>query len=150
MKITRAQKEAVISLLKEKFEERNKEIKQAYIKEHFLELEKKVDPYLALQEEVKQLLTRVKEIASIVKESKPSKEGDISFDRIRADYNIYYDPKNAKCVLYHEFTKDELIKSVFVNKVEEPDYNRVSRELELAGLSQDFDLNAFLDKYLPK
>lgn len=150
MKITRSQKEAVISLLKEKFEEKNNEIKNAYIKAHKAEIEAKIDEYLRLQAEAKSLLIKFKEISKSVHHEGKYTNGDIMFNNICTGYDMYCRPWNTEEALCTESTKEELLKKVFVSKINEPDYNIVSRELELASLGKDFDLEGFLAKYLPQ
>lgn len=150
MKITKAQKDAVISLLKEKFENKNNEVKKAYIEAHRAEIEAKIDEYLRLQAEAKALLIKFKEISKTVHHEGKCTEGDIVFDDIRVDYDMYHRPWNTEAILYTELTKEDLLKKVIVNKINEPNYNIVARELELASLGKDFDLEGFLAKYLPQ
>lgn len=149
MKISKAQKDAVISLLKEKFGEKNKNVKDEYIAKHSKEINAKINEFLALQDEAIKLLNRLKEIYSKSK-NEDIKEGTLKTSGIRCAYNMYSDPKHCKDVLNYTYTRESLLNAVFVSKVEEPDYDKIYRELELATLSKDFDLNGFLNKYLPK
>ena len=150
MKITKAQKEAVISLLKEKFEEKNKVIREAYVEKHKAEIEININKYLALQSEAKELLEKFKELSKNSHKTKDFVNGDLMVDEFRVNYNFYSCPWNAKQVLTHEYTKEELIGKVFVEPIETPNYCLVERELELASLGKDFDLDGFLAKYLPQ
>ena len=148
MKITRSQKEAVISLLKEKFDEKNKAVRKAYIEEHKAELETKVNHYLELQEEAKVLANRLREIYHETKSPNKLKDGDINVYGVHTTYNFYQNP--SKESLVDNVSSKYLFDHIFVSKVEEPDYDIVNRELELASLGKDFDLNGFLAKYLPE
>ena len=148
MKITKAQKDAVISLLKEKFEDKNKVTKDAYLKEHAVELEIKVNHVLALQEEAEHLAKRLQEIYLETRAPEKLKDGDFALYGVHPLYDFYRNGPSRK--LIESYSKDRILQSVFVKKIEEPNYEIVARELELASLGKDFDLDGFLAKYLPR
>ena len=148
MKITKSQKEAVISLLKEKFEDKNKAVKNAYIEAHKAELETKVNHYLELQEEAKVLANRLREIYRETKTPNKLKDGDLNVYGIHPMYNFCENTSNENVI--GNISAEYLFDHIFVSKVKEPDYNIVSRELELASLGKEFDLEGFLAKYLPE
>lgn len=148
MKITRSQKEAVISLLKEKFDEKNKAVRKAYIEEHRAELETKINHYLKLQEEAKSLAKRLRDIYKETKAASKLKDGDLNIYGIYPSYRFYDDSGNQNPI--EGYNKEQLFERIFVSKVKEPNYDIVNRELELASLGKDFDLEGFLAKYLPQ
>lgn len=148
MKITRSQKEAVISLLREKFDEKNKAVRKAYIEEHKAELETKINRYLELQEEAKNLAKRLRDIYKETKAANKLKDGDLNTYGICPSYRFYDDSRNQNPI--EGCSREQLFESIFISKVKEPNYDIVSRELELASLGKDFDLEGFLAKYLPE
>lgn len=150
MKITKAQKDAVISLLKEKFAEKQEEITKEFIKEHQVEIDHNINFVLTLQEEALGHITRLKQIFELTNNryNKNIKPGELSIIGIKPCYNFYDRDDNE--YLHTTYTKDNLLRNVYIEELEQPDYYKVDRELELASLGKDFDLDAFLDKYLPK
>ena len=148
MKITKSQKDAVISLLKDKFVEKNNDLRKEYLAEHAKEIDAKIDKFLALQDEAIKLITRLRVIYELTSDYSDDKvEGELYTRGVSAAYHYYnkdYD------LLSDKYTRERLLNKIYVKEIEEPNYNIVSRELELATLGKDFDIDAFLSKYLPK
>ena len=70
MKITRAQKDAVISLLKEKFDEKQKLANEAYEKNNKSKINGEIKAFLQDQDKLESLLRAAKEIILKWKDSK--------------------------------------------------------------------------------
>lgn len=143
MKITKSQKEAVIELLKEKFKEKQKTSDEKFLKEHKKEIEKNIKYFLEKQEEIKKHLEAARKIMISLSDDK-DKEGNVNCG-IELRYNWYYRDSNK---VINEKTKEDAERYITTPKVECPDYYKVNRQLELDSLSKDFDLDAFLQKYL--
>lgn len=143
MRITKAQKDAVISLLQEKFDEKQKIENEKFYKEYEAEIALDKQEYIGyidamndacaklndLREKFSQLFKRSKYLNDKI--SRPS----ISFD---------YGHNRWKVVCDYS-TSPELLKSVDINI---PDYYKVERQLELDTLSKDFNIDKFIQKYL--
>ena len=141
MKITRAQKEAVISLLKEKFDEREKEVLKVFIAKNNSKIQKEFNTLITAKEK---LTTIEEQYLSIKKE----------YETIRTEL-----AKNNKKLSYYQYdasrigsyTKEKFINLLAESKFEapvRPNFDKVERQLELDSLDKDFDLNAFIEKYL--
>lgn len=135
MKITRSQKDAVISLLKEKFNEKQKIENEAFYKKNKKEIDKAISEFKADEEKVEKLLFEAKALIDKWKDSK------VIRTNISPCSNWYY--TNGKCMLYK---KDEIV--VNYPEINCPDFCKVERQLELDTLSKDFDLDKFIQKYL--
>lgn len=148
MKITKSQKDAVISLLKDKFVEKNDDLRKEYLAKHAKEIDAKIDKFLALQNEAIELITRLRTIYELTSDYSDDKvEGELYTRGVSAAFH-YYDKDSS--LLCNKYTKEHLLSKIYVKEIEEPNYNIVLRELELATLGKDFDIDAFLSKYLPK
>lgn len=148
MKITKAQKEAVISLLKEKFSEKQQEVRNNFIRDHKDTIDNEINMFLKLQNELKDMTKRVEEIYKLTRncKNKNTLEGEIIFPGFYLDFSAY----QTKCYISNEITRESLLDRVYVKELETPNYSKIERELELATLSKDFNLDAFLAKYLPE
>lgn len=149
MKITRSQKDAVLSLLREKFAEKQQEIRAKFISEHKDMIDNEVQSFLKLQNEALGLIKRLREIYKITynRQNNDTLEGEICSDGVRPSCYCFQEDSSE---LYINYNEEDLLKRVYVKRIKEPKYDLVARELELATLSKDFDLNGFLNKYLPK
>ena len=141
MKITRAQKDAVIELLKEKFDEKQKESDKKFFEEHKKEIEKNVKSFLEKQEAVKEHLEAARKILYSLKNPKIGEP--LTNIELAYNWNYYEDVS-----VIREKSKKELMNKIKTPEIETPDYYKVQRQLELDSLSKDFDLDAFLEKYL--
>jgi hypothetical protein len=141
MKITRAQKDAVISLLKEKFDEKQKLANEAYEKTNKSKINAESKAFLQDQDKLESLLFAAKEIIS------KWKDNENRF--ISAEMSVVYgwNWQQTKEVL-NKYSEEEVIKRIKHPSIQIPDYNKVARQLELDTLSKDFDLDKFIKKYL--
>ena len=141
MKITRAQKDAVISLLKEKINEKNEKLFNAYKATHEIKIRK--------------------EFESLIKVANKLKKSKEAFDKTVEEYeelrnslnektdglNAYYFSKGWVLERDEDWFVDQLIKLKF-EFPKSPDFSKIERQLELDTLSKDFDLDKFIKKYL--
>lgn len=143
MKITRAQKDAVISLLKEKFNEKQKIENEKFCKEHETEIALDMEIYKnyieAMHDICVQLNGFYEKFNELFKRSKYLNDC-ISHPGITYDYSL---KKWRVCC--DRSNDPDLIKSIEINT---PDFYKVERQLELDTLSKDFDLDKFIQKYL--
>lgn len=143
MKITRAQKDAVISLLKEKFDEKKKIALEKFKEENKNKIENK---YVILIDSFKKVIDFWKSYRNAYAE----------FDAV-----VKLLKDDNKWLNYYKFNGGNVAGAfsdveAFVNeiaaniapKIDSPDYNKVERQLELDSLSKDFNLDEFLKKYL--
>lgn len=138
MKITKAQKEAVISLLKEKFNEKEQV--------RFEEFKKSVEK--SVKSEFKEVIAVYKDVVDA-----RNKYFDLcdKFDKLRKKYeemnNYTY---QGKSVPDYYKTESNLIDSIIKQRLPKVklDICNIERQLELDTLSKDFDLNTFIQKYL--
>lgn len=148
MKITKTQKDAVISLLKEKFDEKQKVATEKWLKENETEVALEVDAYKgyieALTDVCKQLNNIKKTFGEFFKNVKYINKGNI-FEPSITTY--WYGSKHEWKVCYDYSESDKLLKQASIDL---PDFKKVERQLELDTLSKDFDLQSFIDKYLEK
>ena len=149
MRITKSQKEAVLSLLKEKFTEKQQEVRDKFISEHKDMIDNEVQSILKLQNEALGLIKRLKEIYKVThnRQNENTLEGEICIEGVRPSCYCFEEGSSG---LYKTYNEEDLLNQVYVKQIEEPKYNLVARELELATLNKDFDLNGFLHKYLPE
>lgn len=141
MKITRAQKDAVISLLKEKFDEKQKLANESYLKNNKSKIQSEIKAFIQDQDKLESLLTSAK---AIVMKWKNNKDRFTSSD-MRVNYG--WDWKEAT-ELISKYSEEDLIKRVVYPAINTPNYAKVERQLELDTLSKDFDINEFIKKYL--
>jgi len=143
MKITKAQKDAVISLLREKFDEKQKIESEKFYKEHEAEIAIDVTEYKNYIEAMKDICVQLtnlnKKFDELFKQSNYLNK-DITHPGI--DYDYY--SKKWK-VTYDYSNNSKLLKFI---KIDTPDFSKVERQLELDTLSKDFDLDKFIQKYL--
>lgn len=143
MKITKAQKDAVISLLKEKFCEKQKIENEKFYKEHEAEVAIDVMEYKNYIEVINDIcvqLDDVREKLNKLFEQSKYLNNNITYPGITYDYGL------KKWRVCYDYSNDpKLLKSV---KIDTPDFSKVERQLELDTLSKDFDLDKFIQKYL--
>lgn len=143
MKITKAQKDAVISLLKEKFDEKQKIENEKFYKEHEAEIALDRQEYIGYVGAIKDVCTKLNDLREKVNQL--FKRSKYLNDKISRP-SITYDYSNGGWkVLWDYSTSPELLKSVDINI---PDYYKVERQLELDTLSKDFNIDKFIQKYL--
>lgn len=141
MKITRAQKDAVISLLKEKFDEKQKAANEAYEKSNKSKINGEIKAFLQDQDKLESLLVAAKEIILKWKDSKDR------FISTEMSINYGWNWKENKETL-NKYSEEEMLKRIKHPSIKVPDYAKVARQLELDTLSKDFDINEFIKKYL--
>lgn len=150
MKITRAQKDAVISLLREKINEKQKIANDAFYEEHHKEIQKEADQYLKLCKRMENVVNQLNDILHDYSEFADnckflSKDKNDYFTICSINYkgsSYFYDYDCKKAI------EQNLKSKVKYPKVEKPDFEKVERQLELDTLSKDFDLDKFIEKYL--
>lgn len=143
MKITKAQKDAVISLLREKFDEKQKIENEKFYKEHEAEIAIDVMEYKNYIETMNEICTQLNDVRKKLNELfKRSNylNADTTYPDITYDYGL---KKWRVCYDYSDNSK--LLKSI---KIDTPDFSKIERQLELDTLSKDFDLDKFIQKYL--
>ena len=141
MKITRAQKDAVISLLKEKFDEKQKVANEAYEKNNKSKIDSEIKAFLQDQDKLESLLMAAKEIILKWKYD----ESRFTSTEMSITYGWNWKETNE---LLNKYSEEEVIERVKHPSIKHPDYVKVERQLELDTLSKDFDLDTFLEKYL--
>lgn len=141
MKITKAQKDAVISLLKEKFDEKQKVANEAYEKSNKSKINSEIKAFLQDQDKLESLLITAKEI--ILK----WKDNENRFTSIEMSITYGWNWKETNELL-NRYSEEEVVKLVKHPSIKRPDYAKVARQLELDTLSKDFDLDKFIQKYL--
>lgn len=143
MKITKAQKDAVISLLREKFNEKQKIENEKFYKEHEAEIAIDVIEYKSYVEVISDICAQLDDIREKFNElfersnylNKDISHPEVTFDYCSKKWKVGYD--------YSDDSR--LLKSV---KIDTPDFCKVGRQLELDTLSKDFDIDKFIQKYL--
>jgi len=143
MKITKAQKDAVISLLKEKFDEKQKIENEKFYKEHEAEIAIDVMEYKNYIEVMNDVCVQLNDLCEkfneLFKRSNYLNK-NITHPGITYDYGL------KKWRISYDYSNDSnLLKSV---KIDIPDFYKIGRQLELDTLSKDFDLDKFIQKYL--
>ena len=141
MKITRAQKDAVISLLMEKFDEKQKLANEAYLKNNKSKIQSEIKAFMQDQDKLESLLTSAKEIVMKWKDNK----NRFTSNEMRINYGWDWRETTEPISKYSE---DDLIKRVVYPPINTPNYTKVERQLELDTLSKDFDIDEFIKKYL--
>ena len=141
MKITRAQKDAVISLLKEKFDEKQKVANEAYEKTNKSKINGEIKAFLQDQDKLESLLMAAKEIILKWKDN----ENRFTSTEMSVTYGWNWKDTNE---LLNKYSEEEVVKRVKHPSIKRPDYAKVARQLELDTLSKDFDINEFIKKYL--
>lgn len=143
MKITKAQKDAVISLLREKFNEKQKIENEKFYKEHEAEIALDVNEYKSYIEAMYNICVQLNGLREKFKELFKRSEylnNGTSCPGLTYDYGL------EKWRVTYDYSDDSrLLKSV---KIDTPDFSKVGRQLELDTLSKDFDLDKFIQKYL--
>ncbi len=141
MKITRAQKDAVISLLKEKFDEKQKVANEAYEKNNKSKINGEIKAFLQDQDKLESLLMAAKEIILKWKDN----ENRFTSTEMSITYGWNWKENNE---LLNKYSEEQVIKYIKHPSIKRPDYAKVARQLELDTLSKDFDINEFIKKYL--
>lgn len=143
MKITKAQKDAVISLLREKFNEKQKIENEKFYKEHEAEIAIDVMKYKSYVEAMNDICIQINDLRE--KFNELFKQSDyLNKDITRPGITYDYGPEKWR-VSYDYSNDSRLLKSI---KIDTPDFCKVGRQLELDTLSKDFDLDKFIKKYL--
>ena len=149
MKITRAQKDAVISLLKEKINEKQKIANDAFYEEHYKEIQKEADQYLKFCKRMENFANQLNDILHDYNEFIDTckflfkdKYDYFTICGITKGDSYFYDNDCKKAI------EQNLKSKVKYPEVEKPDFEKVERQLELDTLSKDFDLDKFIEKYL--
>lgn len=143
MKITKAQKDAVISLLKEKFDEKQKIENEKFYKEHEAEITLDIEAYKGYIEALSDICTQINRIKNAINDL--FKQSNYLNDDISQPSITYGCTRDSWKVCYDYSNDEDLLKSVKINT---PDYTKVARQLELDTLSKDFNLDKFIQKYL--
>lgn len=141
MKITKAQKDAVISLLREKFDEKQKVANEAYEKNNKSKINSEIKAFLQDQDKLESLLVAAKEITLKWKDS----ESRFTSTEMSITYGWNWKETDE---LLNKYSEEDVIKLVKHPSIKRPDYTKVARQLELDTLSKDFDLDKFIQKYL--
>lgn len=143
MKITRAQKDAVISLLKERFDEKEKESFLKFKAKNGAKIQKEFEGLIALRDKL-----------AVIEEQRAAirREYDKSLDELKKNNEALkgYQYTSNYCVERFS-TKEDYIEALIKSKFEKlprPNFDKVERQLELDTLSKDFDLDKFIEKYL--
>ena len=139
MKITRSQKDAVISLLKEKYDEKQKIANEEFLKSNKSKIQKEIKAFKDDEAKLKSLLDEARELYLKWNDRK----GSIINNQLHIAYGWYY-KENSSTVEVHN-DNDFIIK---YPKISVPDYGKVERQLELDTLGKDFDLDKFIQQYL--
>jgi len=137
MKISKSQKDAVMSLLMEKFEDKQTAANEKFLKEHKQEIDDAIADFKNDEEKVEQLLSDAKKLIDKWRNSK------IINNNIDVSYGWYY---NNSTIFVNK------CENVYVKypQIKTPDFSKVERQLELDSLSKEFDVDKFIKKYLGK
>lgn len=148
MKITRAQKDAVISLLKEKHDQKQEEETKKFLEEHEVEVALELEEYKGFVEKLKDLLTELNNVDKAINtlfERSKYLNNRCPYNKPRISHS-YYDNKGY--YIENDFTENP--NKVFTKVDILPlDLNKVTRQLELDTLSVNFDIDKFIEKFLP-
>ena len=152
MKITRAQKDAVISLLREKFNEKQEIVNEQFLSTNKKEIDKEISEYKELVNRLTRITTSLNDVLVDFEELKKSSKY-ILFNKMSFGVEHHYDWKtDTRDFLVNSSIKslseDKIVDVLNCPEIERPDFNKVERQLELDTLSKDFDLDKFLEKYL--
>lgn len=142
MKLTIAQKDAVVALLKQKIADKRKEAVAKYVTENRKTADKNVKAFLEQINKMKQL---AEDYASIRK--KMEEIIDAAFVKLSIPYltNVCSDHPE----IWNNYKEKFLYDSIRVpDEIKDPDYNVIRRDLEIASISTEFDVDKFLEKYL--
>lgn len=142
MKITRAQKDAVISLLKEKFDEKQKIANEKFLKDNRRKIDAELNAFAEDEVKLEALLREAREI--YLKWHKEDKNR-LSSVQLNINYGWNWDD-TKELVIKH--ADEDLHRYVKYPVIDHPVYSKVERQLELDTLSKDFDLDKFIEKYL--
>lgn len=143
MRITKAQKDAVISLLQEKFNEKQKIENEKFYKEYEAEIALDRQEYIGYVDAIKDVCTKLNDLREKVNQL--LKRSKYLNDKISRP-SISFDYSNGGWKVVGDYsTSPDLLKSVDINV---PDYYKVERQLELDTLSKDFNIDKFIQKYL--
>ena len=143
MRITKAQKDAVISLLQEKFNEKQKIENEKFYKEHEAEIALDKQEYIEYIDAMNDACAKLNDLRE--KFNQLFKRSKYLNDKI-SQPGISYDYGNKRWRIICDYsTSPELLKSV---NIDAPDYYKVERQLELDTLSKDFNIDKFIQKYL--
>lgn len=140
MKITRAQKDAVLDLLREKFDEKEFEVFNKFKEDNKKDIQTKYAKLIECYNKLLQLKTIIgEEVKTFNVIRKTFEELDCDYHFNGSDVTGYYKSEDTFI--------SALLKSNFT-RLKRPDFIKVERQLELDTLSKDFNLDAFIDKYL--
>lgn len=140
MKITRAQKDAVLDLLREKFDEKEIKVFNKFKEGNKKDIQTK---YAKLIECYNKLLQLKAVIGEEIKTFNVIRK---AFEELDSDYHF-----NGSDVTGYYKSEDKFIDALLklnFTRLKRPDFIKVERQLELDTLSKDFNLDAFIDKYL--
>lgn len=138
MKITKSQKEAVINLLREKFNEKEITERQNFKKKNEKNIRKKYAELIDYFKKIRQLTDDLWEIRK-------------TYDKLRCSFEELNTYVFGTDVANYFKTEEEFVNrlcNINCPKTERPDFNKVERQLELDTLSKEFDLDKFIQKYL--
>lgn len=142
MKITRTQKDAVISLLKEKYTEKEKQAVEKYEKAHKKEIEEDKSYVEALRNEYEQIVNRIQQINEELKNLSSIKCTPLNWSDVHGYNNEGKYVKTGIKIYGGEITIPQQLPTLKISEIE--------RDLEIQTLSKDFDVEKFLKKYLEK
>ena len=138
MKITKSQKEAVINLLKEKFNEKEAAERQNFKKKNEKNIRKKYAELIDYFKKIRQLTDDLWEIRK-------------TYDKLRCSFEELHNYRLGTDVASYFKTEEDFVNNLCdINcpKIERPDFAKVQRQLELDTLSKEFNLDDFIKKYL--
>lgn len=141
MKITRAQKDAVISLLKEKINEKNEKLFNAYKTTHEIKIRKEFESLIKAADKLR------KSKEAFDKSTKEYDELRSSLSEKTKGLNAYGLSRSWILDKDEDWLVDQLVRLKF-EFPKSPDFSKIERQLELDTLSKDFDLDKFIKKYL--
>lgn len=141
MKITRAQKDAVIDLLKEKIKEKNEKLFNAYKATHEIKIRKEFESLIKAVDKIR------KSKEAFDKSVKEYDELRYSLSEKTNGLNAYGFSQSWVLDYDEDWLVDQLIRLKF-EFPKSPDFSKIERQLELDTLSKDFDLDKFIKKYL--
>lgn len=141
MKITRAQKDAVLDLLREKFGEKRKAQLAEFKKANENKIKKE---YKTLLEAGKKVHDAYQLYRQLGEEYEKARDQFRQSAKFMNDYGYSYEYMRDR-------TPEELLDKIINRLAPEEkrvDFSKIERQLELDSLSKEFDLNAFIEKYL--
>ena len=143
MRITKAQKDAVINLLQEKFDEKQKIENEKFYKEHEAEIALDKQEYIEYIDAMNDVCAKLNDLRE--KFNQLFKRSEYLNDKISRPSISFNYGNNRWRIIYDYSTSPELLKSV---NIDAPDYYKVERQLELDTLSKDFNIDKFIQKYI--